>query len=474
MRLRKKIALAAGLLAMAAGLAGALRADTVDDYLKSEMAHRRVPGLSVAALRNGRIVKAKGYGLANVELSVPATAETIYPIGSLSKQFTATAILLLVQAGRVGLDDPIGKYLLDLPQAWQAVTVRGLLNQTSGLPERVPAPDKDPLLKAYPLAAIVRNAAEKPLAFPPGTGYAYSNTNYNLLAGIIEKAAGKPYGDFLGERLFKPLGMNATGVYDPQDAVKGRSAGYNRSQGKVYNNVILYDPSYLAGAGGLQSTVGDLARWDAAVAGGWVLPLPVMSQAWTPPALPGGAKTDYGMGWVSQTVSGHRIVWHNGALPGAMAFLGRFPDDHLTVVILSNLFPLDDPDDRYPFLPLGQGVAACYVPALAPAKETVPDEPEVTRLLKQVLVDQAAGRADPSHFTPEMSVALTPAVIAQTNLGLTPLGALKPESLMLVKRMQEGALRVYRYHALYGHTPVVWVVHLTTDGKIAGMVPQAE
>ena len=468
------MAFALGLMAMTGGLAGVVRADKVDDYLKSEMAHRRIPGLSVAVLRDGKVVRAKGYGLASVEVSVPATAETIYPIGSLSKQFTATAILLLVQAGKVRLDDPMGKYLADLPQTWQAVTVRDLLNQTSGIPEWVPDPDKDPLLKAYPLAEIVRHAAEKPLAFLPGTSYAYSNTNYNLLAGIIEKVSGKPYGDFLQERLFKPLGMSATGTYDPQEAVKGRSAGYDRSQGIVYNNVIFYDPSYLAGAGGLQSTVGDLVKWDVAVSGGRVLPVSVMSQAWTPPSLPDGAKTDYGMGWIRQTVNGHRIVWHNGAIPGAMAFLGRFPDDHLTIVILSNLFPLDGLDDRYPFLPLGQGVAACYVPALAPAKETVPDEPEVTALLRRVLSDQAAGRADPSHFTPDMSAALTPAVIAQTNAGLAPLGVFHPESLTLVRRSEEGALRVYHYRALYGHTPVIWVVHLTTDGKIAGMFPQAE
>ena len=390
------MAFALGLMAMTGGLAGVVRADKVDDYLKSEMALRRIPGLSVAVVRDGKVVKAKGYGLASVELSVPATAETIYPIGSLSKQFTATAVLLLVQDGK-GADwtTQSGKYLADLPQTWQTITVRELLNQTSGIPEWVPDPDKDPLLKAYPLAEIVRHAAEKPLAFPPGTSYAYSNTNYNLLAGIIEKVSGKPYGDFLQERLFKPLDMSATGTYTThRRPSKSRSAGYDRSQGIVYNNVIFYDPSYHRRGGRAAvhgGRPGEVGRGRGRR--GKVLPVSVMSQAWTPPSLPYGAKTDYGMGWIRQTVNGHRIVWHNGAIPGAMAFLGRFPDDHLTIVILSNLFPLDGLDDRYPFLPLGQGVAACYVPALAPAKETVPDVPEVTTLLRRVLADQAASKA---------------------------------------------------------------------------------
>ena len=234
-----------GLLAMTAmmgSLAGATRADNVDDYLKGEMARRHIPGMTVAVVRDGKVVKSQGYGLADVELSLPATAETIYPLGSISKQFTATGIMLLVQAGKVGLDDPLRKYIPSLPEAWHKITVRTLLNQTSGIPEWVPNLSKDPVLKTYTLTEIVRHAASKPLAFTPGTRFGYSNTNYNLLAGIIEKAAGKPYGSFLQEHLFKPLGMDATGVYDPQVIVKSRSAGYDRLQGKVYNNIIFYDP----------------------------------------------------------------------------------------------------------------------------------------------------------------------------------------------------------------------------------------
>ena len=460
---------------MTGGLAGMTRADNVDDYLKSEMAKRHIPGLTIAVVRDGKVVKQQGYGMADMESSAPATPATVYMLASMSKQFTATGIMILVQDGKVVLDDAAGKYLDGLPKTWRGVTVRQLLNQTSGIPEWVPNPDKDPLLKTYTLTEIAGRAAVKPLAFAPGTRHAYSNTNYNLLAGIIEKASGKPYGEFLQARIFGPLGMAETGLYDPEEIVRNRAACYNRAGGKLFNNVLVYDPSFLAGAGGLQSTAGDLVKWDAALASGAVLPASGLAQMWTPPVLPGGAHTHYGMGWMAQTFGGHRLIWHNGALPGAMGFIGRWPEDRLTVIVLSNMMPLDGFDDAYPFLPLGQAVAALYVPALAPAKEAAAaDDPAVTMMFRQVLTDFAAGKADVSHFTPALSAALTPATIAQTNRNLATAGVFKPETLTLVGHAQEGGLRVYRYRVLYGETPAIWTVSLTPGGLIAGMVPQGE
>lgn len=460
---------------MTGGLAGVTRADSVDDYLKSEMAKRHIPGLTVAVVRDGKIVKEQGYGLADMEASAPATPATVYMLASMSKQFTATGVMLLVQDGKVGLDDAVGKYLDGLPKTWRGITVRQLLNQTSGIPEWVPNPNKDPLLKAYTLAEIAEHAAVKPLAFAPGTRFEYSNTNYNLLAGIIEKASGKPYDEFLRARIFGPLGMSETAMYDPEEIARNRAVGYTRVGGKLFNNVLVYDPSFLAGAGGLQSTVGDLVKWDAALASGAVLPASSLAQMWTPPALPGGAHTDYGMGWLAQTTGGHRLVWHNGALPGAMGFIGRWPEDHLTVIVLSNMMPLDGFDDAYPFLPLGQAVAALYVPALAPAKEAAAvDDPAVTRMFRQALTALEAGKPDAAQFTPNMNALLTPALIAQTNRNLAVAGAFKPETLTLVGRSEEGGLRVYRYRVLYGKTPAIWTVSLTAGGLIAGMVPQGE
>ena len=478
MRLRKMMVFAMGMLAMmpmTGGLAGMTRADSVDDYLKSEMARRHIPGMTVAVVQNGKVVKEQGYGLADMELSVPATPDTVYMLASISKQFTAVGVMLLVREGKVG-------WTTRSASISQVCPSPGAVSLSVNCSTRLPASrsgsrtrTKTRLLKTYTLAEIARRAASKPLAFEPGRGYRYSNTNYNLLAGIIEKAGGKPYGEFLRARIFDPLGMKATGVYDSEAIVKNRASGYVRVGGKLFNNILVYDPSYLAGAGGLQSTAGDLVRWDAALDAGTVLPQSSLAQMWTPPALPGGAHTSYGMGWLNQTIHEHRLIWHNGSLPGTMGFVGRFPQDHLTVIILSNMSPLDGFDDASPFLPLGRGVAALYVTALAKADTPILDtEPPVTQMLRQVLTSLAANRADTSHLTPDMTAALTPAVIAQTNHNLAPLGAFQPDSLALTSRASENGLRVYRYHAKYGKTPVIWTVHLTMDSKIAGMVPQAD
>jgi len=475
MRLRKTTTLAAGLLAMTAllGVSGMTRADKVDDYLKAEMAKRHIPGLSVAVVQDGKVVKEQGYGLANVELSVPATVDTVYMLASISKQFTATGIMLLVRDGKVGLDDGAGKYLDGLPKTWRGVTVRQLLNQISGIPEWVPNPNKDPLLKTYTLAEITRRAAAKPLAFTPGSRFEYSNTNYNLLAGIIEKASGSPCGEFLRARIFGPLGMSATGPYDPMEIVGNRAAGYIRLGGKLFNNTLVYDPSLFSGAGGLQSTVGDMVKWDAALAAGTLLPASDLAQMWTPPALPNGAHSGYGMGWVNQRLNGHRVLWHNGSLPGAMGFSGLFPEDHLTVILLSNMSPLDGFDEAYPFLPLGQGVAALYIPALAPAQEVeVPvleSGPQTDALLRRVSDQLAKNKLDLSLFAPSMQAILTPSATGPAHALLAPLG--KMTALTLTRTAPDGSAL---YRAVYGRTVVDWLITVDKNHKIIGLRPLPE
>lgn len=444
-----------------------VRADSVDDYIKSQMLKHRIPGLSVSVIQNGKVVKQQGYGFSNVELSVPATAETIYPIGSISKQLTAVSIMLLVRDKKINLDDAIKKYIDFLPLAWKSITIRELLNQTSGIPEWVPNPNKESLLKACSIAEIVKHVQVKPLAFTPGTKFDYSNTNYNLLAGIIEKVSGEPYDVFLQGHLIKPIGMGATGTYDPQITISNRSAGYDRIQGNIYNNVFLYDPSYYAGAGSLESTVGDLAKWNAAILSGRIISPSVLSQMWTPPHLPNGLKSDYGMGWINQTFKGHRVIWHNGGIPGYTGFLGHFPDDNLTVIILSNMFPLDGFDDNPPFLSLGQSLASFYVPSLAPVKETIlPEDSLVTALLKKVSGQIALGTLDKSLFAPALRVQLTPAAVNPARDLLAPLGPLT--SLTFLERSPDGASS---YQARYGTTAVNWIIAVDSNHSIYVLRP---
>ncbi len=480
MRLRTKMSLAAWLLGalLGLGMMGQTRADSVDDYLKAEMARRHIPGLSVAVVQGGKVVKSQGYGSASLELSVPATAMTAYQIGSLTKQFTAAAILSLAQDGKLNADDKITKYLGVLPGSWKAITIRQLLNQTSGIPNYRGGIDifRGAYLRDYTGAEIIKLASAHPLLFTPGTQFNYSNTNYHLLGMIVEKVSGKPYAQYLQTRFFGPLGMTHTRLNDPSIVVANRAQGCLWDGTTLQNSIYVFSPTVAFGDDGVLSTVDDLVKWDAALDGDALLSPVSKALLWTPPALPNGAPTEYAGGWMVTRVGGHALIWHNGAtMAGFTGAIFRFPDDKLTVIALSNGVDIPGLQTGYPMYALTLGLAKLYLPDLAKADAPVTDtEPQVTQMLRQALTDLAAGKADPSHFTPAMSAALTRAVIAQTNHNLAPLGTFQPQSLTPVGRADEGGLRVYRYRALYGETPVIWMVHLTPEGKIAGMVPQGE
>ncbi|MDQ2798043.1 MAG: beta-lactamase family protein, partial [Armatimonadota bacterium] len=308
------------------------------------------------------------------------------------------------------------------------------------------------------------------------TKYAYSNTNFHLLGMIVEKVSGKPYGDFLQERFFQSLGMTATRLSDPNTVIPNRARGYLWDGTTLQNGIFTFSPTIDFGDDGIISTVGDLVKWNAALDGDTLLDPARKALLWIPPTLPKGAATEYGAGWLITHVKGHKLIWHNGAVvAGFSAAIFKFPDDKLTLIVLSNLLDIPGVEHGTPMYALTLGLANIYLPGLVESNTPIADpEPMTTALLRNVLTDLAAGRISPVSFTPEMYAALTPTVIARTNRSLVSLGAFQPQSLALVKRTDENGLRMCRYRALYGKSIVIWVVHLTPDGKIAGMVPQME
>ena len=273
--------------------ASSVQADPVDDYLRAQMAKQHVPGLSLAVVRRGKVIKAKGYGFANLELRVPATPRTVYKIASVSKQFVAAGILLLVQDGKLELEDPIARHLDDPPEAWQSITVRHLLTMTSGLPRELPGWSP---FKEYSEREILAAAREAKPRAAPGERWAYCNLGYFLLACILHQASGKPWGEFLHERILAPLGMTNTRLANPSAVISNRASGYER-EGNEWRNagpLLSVRPS-----GGLLSTVLDLAKWDAALGNGKILSHAALHQAWTPATLKDGAPHPYGFGWES-------------------------------------------------------------------------------------------------------------------------------------------------------------------------------
>jgi D-alanyl-D-alanine carboxypeptidase len=342
----------------------AARADKVDDYVKAEMQKQHVPGLSLAIIKDGKIIKVEGYGLANVELSVPAGPETVYKIGSVSKQFIASGIMLLIQEGRVSLDDKISKFLEGTPATWKEITVRHLLTHTSGIVRE--APGFDPF-KIQNDADVIKTAYPLPLRFAPGEKYEYCNVGYFALAEIIRKVTGKQWGDYLNERLFLPLEMNATRTTTMTEIVQNRANGYVWRDGKLRNANIYFA---LRPSGAFLSSVLDLAKWDAALYTDRILKQSVRDQMWSPVKLNNGASHPYGFGWQLDTVGGHRRVHHGGSLPGFRAALARFVDDKLTVVVLTN------GDNANPSA-IALGVADLYIPGLIPKRTVARIDPRV-------------------------------------------------------------------------------------------------
>ena len=262
----------------------ALRADQIDDYVKSQLQGQHIPAMSIAVIKDGSLIKAEGYGLADIEHGIPARPDTVFKIGSVSKQFIAAAIMLLVQDGKVAPGDKVSTHLAGTPSTWQEITLRHLLTHTSGLVRE--APGFDPY-KVQPDIDVIKTAYPLPLQSKPGDKYEYSNLGYFVLAEIIHRVSGKPWADFLAERVFAPLGMTATRLTSVADIVPNRADGYAWKTDKFQNteNWPAVRPS-----GAFLSTVLDLAKWEAALLTDRILTGSTKTEMWTPVVLNDGGK----------------------------------------------------------------------------------------------------------------------------------------------------------------------------------------
>jgi CubicO group peptidase (beta-lactamase class C family) len=311
-------------------------ADPVDDYVRAVMAAKKIPGVSIAVLREGKIVKSKGYGLANLEHDVAATPDTIYQSGSVGKQFTAAGILMLAEDGKLGLDDRLSKHFPDGPSGWHRITIRHLLTHTSGLKDY--GSDEIDLRKDYTEDEYLDVIKRMPVEFESGTQWSYSNTGYLLLGILTSRLADKHWSEFLAERLFAPLGMTTTRVISERDLVMHRAAGYELDgEGEVKNQEWVAPSANQCADGALYFSVKDLAAWDAALNARTFLRPESFEAWWTPVSLANGTTFPYGFGWDIEEQRGHRLIEHGGSWQGFRAAIARYLEQRLTVVVLSNL-----------------------------------------------------------------------------------------------------------------------------------------
>jgi CubicO group peptidase (beta-lactamase class C family) len=295
------------------------------------------PGAAVLVVHNDAVLLRKGFGMANLELKVPIDPGQVFRIGSITKQFTAVAILQLVAAGKIKLDEDVSTYVPDFPAVGHKVTIAQLLNQTSGLPsytdEKTWLTTWRQDLKPGDLLAFTKG---KPPLFTPGTDWAYSNTNYILLGEVIAKVSGESYVSYLQTKLLDPAGMQHSQFDNTEDVIPGRVPGYAVAGPKKWKNAAYLSMTHPYAAGALASSVDDLWKWDKALSAGSLIDMKLLAQAYSDTVLPDGRSTGYGYGWGIGTLGPLKTIEHGGGINGFSGYEMKVPDAGLYVAILSN------------------------------------------------------------------------------------------------------------------------------------------
>lgn len=333
--MRGKIFFLMGLVLLFA--AGQTLADGIDDLVNTQLKKRQIPGVSLAVLKDGKVIKAAGYGFANVELNVPATKDTVYEIGSISKQVASEAVMLLVEDGKLSLDDPINKYLPDnAPDSWKAITLRQLLNHTAGLKDWTEIKEFS-YRREYTGEEFIDLVKGAPLQYVPGTSWAYTNTGPPLLGIIVERASGVPYEQFVTERVFKPMGFSTFRFRRQDEIVPNRASGYQLADGKLKNGEP-FRPRVIAPSGGVLASAVDLAGWFTAVLEGKLVKRASLDQMLAPVRLADGRRVTHGFAFFTDSFNGHKMIFHHGSTVGGFGSVVRYyPNEKLTVAVIGNV-----------------------------------------------------------------------------------------------------------------------------------------
>lgn len=424
----------------------------IDDLGTRIVQSKRSPGLAVGVIEGGRIVYAHGFGFSNVARHARFGPGTQTYVGSISKQFTAAAILMLQQDKKLKLDDPVTRFVPELTIA-KDITIRQLLDQTSGLPDESDAPgvdqDRTKSIKIPALIAAMNKL--KPIS-PPGSQFRYNNFNYVVAGLIVERASGIPLSDYLQQHIFIPLLMNQTFYAGDRGISPSHAIGYTGSPG-AFTPAKPWDPAWLFGDGGVVTDVYDLAKWDIGMP--LLLRVDAEREMFTPSGAPGAEQ--YGLGWVIDERSGKRYIWHNGELAGYHAMNALLPDDHVAVIVLANVDALHSRSVVQP-----EEVAAQILDIVLPPPRANVDNAVVSRATEwlQRIADK---NIDRTQLTPAFSAYLTDDLVTHANfaalgkpLDIIPIASVAQSDggtlYEFLVRFQSG-----QYHYRFG---------LTADGKI--------
>jgi len=424
----------------------------VDSIATAVLASTGVPSASVAIVTHGRLAYAQAYGTAKLDPRTAATPDMRYGIGSISKQFTAAAVLLLQQEGKLSLDDPVGKYLPGLTRG-NDVTIRMVLSHTSGYQDFWPQDYVPPAMeKAITPQAILDHWAKQPLDFEPGTRWQYSNTNFEVAALIVQKVSGTPFWQFVETRILEPLHLTSAVDFDAKGPSAVQPVGYMRYGLGPLRPAIPTGPGWMYGAGELAMTASDLARWDISVIDRSLLAPASYAEMEKSVLLENGVTSDYGLGVDVGMMSGHRMIEHSGEVAGFTAENIVFPDDSAAVVVLTN-------QDAAP----ASGAIGNKVASLLFTTEDADTQNRLARA-RSIFAGLQHGTIDRSQLTPDASSYFSAQALTDFQSTLGPLGA-PTDFEQTAQHLRGGMLeRVYRVR-FATRALRVWTYE-TPDGKL--------
>lgn len=431
-------------------------AERIDAVVAAAMKKQKIPGAAVAVVHKGDVVVMKGYGEANVEHGVPVTADTMFQSGSVGKQFTAAAVMRLVEQKTLALDDPLTHFFPDAPFRWSRITVRHLLTHTSGIPGYDYGGALD-LRKDYTEDDLMRLTYGLKPAFEPGAKWAYSNAGYVILGVLIRKASGRFYGDLLKADVFAPLGMTSARLISEADIVPRRAAGYRLGGGRLRNQEWVSPSLNTTADGSLYLSVRDMVAWDKGIRAGRVLSADGWKAVFTPVSLRSGRPYPYGFGWSVDSDRGQLHHHHGGAWQGFTTHISRYPAADLSVIVLTNLTGADPGG-------IAEKVAGLFDPKLIPADSPIPDkDPAVTKRMKELLSRAQAGKLAKADF-PEATEEEFARRSKRHHETLRSLGELG--SLALHEARDRGDDRHYRHRAVFKSKSLDVFTVVAADGKL--------